>query len=182
MGDGDLRTTLVAGTRLLCGWACVAVAVLDLFMGAETGPYLVFHLVLLAGGLLLLGLGKLRKPIRPSRYAVITSLAIITTVGTALPTTEAACCMRGLDVRRGYPLTLIGWNHGQPHHYAPAHTVAALAFWFLAWLLLWALVVTLRPGPVTPPSPPTHAEDRAFEPEKQDQPAPADDESVGGLP
>jgi hypothetical protein len=171
MGDGDLRTTLVVGARLLCGWACVAMALLDLLMGVETGPYLVFHLVLLAGGLFLLGLGKLPKPLKPFEYAVITSLAIVTTVATALPTSDAACCMRGLDVRHGYPLTLLGWNHGRPVHFAPAHTFAALTFWFLAWLLLRVFVGTLRPRREAPAAPPsTHAEDRAAGPWKPDEP------------
>jgi hypothetical protein len=177
MGDGDLRTTLVAGARLLCGWACVAVAVLDLLMGPGTGLYLVFHLVLLVGGLLLL-----RKPLRPFEYAVITGLAITTTALAALPSTDAAtCCMSALDERHGYPLTLIGWYHGQPAHFAPAHTVADLAFWFLCWMVLRMVVV--RPRTRRPDAHPTHAEDRATPPpEKADQPERAGDESVGGLP
>jgi hypothetical protein len=135
-----MRATLVTGARLLCGWACAAVAVLDLFMGAETGLYLVFHLVLLAGGLLLL----LGKPLNPLAYAVTTALAVLTTVVTALPTTEVACCMRGLTVRHGYPLTLLGWDRGEQRHFAPAHTVADLAFWFLAWMIVAVAVAGVR--------------------------------------
>jgi hypothetical protein len=182
MGDGDLRTTLVIGARLLCAWACIGVAVLDLFMGAATIPYLAFHLVLLAGGVVLLGLGKLPKPLRPFEYGVIAATAIVTTVVTALPTTGSACCMRGLDVRHGYPLTLLGWNHSQPVHFAPAHTFAALTFWFLVWLLLRTLAGTLRPHRRPTVAHSTHAEDRAVEPSAQEQPERADDESVGGLP
>ena len=146
-GPDDLRTTLVIGARLLCGWACVAVAVLDLFMGLETGPYLLFHLVLLVGGVLLLGLGKLRKPFS---YAVIFALAVVTLVVAALPATSRACCMRGLDARHGYPLTVLGWDHGQQVHFAPAHAVADLTFWFLVWLLLRVALASLRPHPATP--------------------------------
>jgi hypothetical protein len=195
MGDGDLRTTLVIGARLLCGWACVAVAVLDLLMGPRTGLYLVFHLVLLAGGLLLLGLGKLPKPLKPFEYAMITALAVITTALAALPSTSrAACCMSALDVRHGYPLTLLGWNHGQPMHFAPAHTFADLAFWFLCWMLL--RVVVFRSRSPRPDAHSTHAEDRAAtpaplqenqplqagQPQQAAQPQQAGDESVGGLP
>lgn len=175
-GSDDLRTTIVIGARLLCGWACVAVAILDLFMGPDPGLYLVFHLVLLAGGLLLL-----RKPLNPFEYAVITGLAIVTTALAALPSTEAAtCCMSALDERHGYPLTLIGWNHGQPAHFAPAHTFADLAFWFLCWMLL--RVVAFRPRSRTPDAHSTHAEVRAAEPIGEHQPEQAGDESVGGLP
>jgi hypothetical protein len=131
MGDGELRTTLVTGARLLCGWACFAVAVLDLSMGAGPVPYLVFHVVLLVGGLLLL-----RQAAPPSRYATATALAALTSALAALPSTERACCMRDLDERHGYPLTMIGWDRGRPVHFAPAHAVADLVFWLLAWLFL----------------------------------------------
>jgi hypothetical protein len=141
MGDGDLRTTLVTGARLICGWACTAVAVLDLLTGFETGLYLAFHLVFLVGGLLLLA----RKPLKPFEYAVVTALAVLTTVVAALPSAERACCMRGLDVRHGFPLTVLGWNHGQQHHFAAAHTVSDLVFWFLAWMIAAVALVTVGP-------------------------------------
>jgi hypothetical protein len=177
MGDGDLRTTLVTGARLICGWACTAVAVLDLVTGFETGLYLAFHLVFLVGGLLLLG----RKPLKPFQYAVVTALAVLTTVVAALPSAERACCMRGLEVRHGFPLTVLGWNHGQQHHFAAAHTVADLVFWFLCWMIAAVVLVTVHPttsNRATEPSP-----DRAHIEQGGRRGAPvADDESVGGLP
>jgi hypothetical protein len=141
MGDGELRTTLVTGARLICGWACTAVAVLDLVTDFETGLYLAFHLVFLVGGVLLLA----RKPLKPVEYAVVTALAVLTTVVAALPSAERACCMRGLDVRHGFPLTVLGWNHGQQHHFATAHTVADLVFWFLSWMIAAVVLGTVRP-------------------------------------
>lgn len=195
MGDGDLRTTLTTGGRLLCGWACIAVALLDLLMGAAATPYLVFHLVLLAGGLFLLG-----KSSPPSRYATATALALLTTVLAALPTTDEACCMRDLDVRHGYPLTVIGWNHGQQSHIGPAHVVADLVFWLLIWLMVFeglrrssrvlsrlssrvlsrVLGRRLLPRPVLGgPSMPPAADNSAA---PSTDAAVADDESVGGLP
>jgi hypothetical protein len=189
MGDGDLRTTLAVGARLLCGWAFVAIAVLDLVTGFQTGPYLVFHLVLLAGGLLLL-----QKPQKLLAYAVSTTLAVLTTVVAALPVNEQACCMRGLDVRHGYPLTLLGWNHRQPVHFAPAHTVADLAFWFLAWMTLSFLISRVGgrlrrrrlPHPVLGgPSEPAASDISAppSTPTPSSTPTPvAHDKSVGGLP
>jgi hypothetical protein len=204
----DLRTTMVIGARLLAGWACTAVAVLDLSMGLEPSSYLVFHLVLLAGGLLLLGFGKLPKTPNPSGYGVISALAVLATVLAALPSTSATCCLRSLDVRHGYPLTLLAWDQGQSRHFAPAHAVADLVFWFLIGLLLLALVTQVRPGrrpapdeaaaparpdAVEPPvrigedataprgeDQPTHAEERAAA--KDESAAVADDENVGGLP
>jgi hypothetical protein len=181
MGDGDLRTILLTGSRLLAGWGFIAAAVLDLVTGFETGPYLVFHLVLLAGGLLLL-----QKPLRPVNYAVITALAVLTVLVSAVPSNEQACCMRGLDVRHGYPLTALGWNHRQAAHFAPAHTIADLAFWFLAWMTVSFLISTVfrrrrhLPHPLLGGHSKPPAYDNSAPPST---PAPvADDESVGGLP
>jgi hypothetical protein len=161
----------VIGARLLAGWACTAVAVLDLSMGLEPGSYLVFHLVLLAGGLLLLGLGKLPKTLNPVGYGVISALAVLATVLTALPSTGGTCCLRTLDVRHGYPLTLLAWDQGQPRHFAPAHAVADLVFWFLLGMLLLALVTQLLPGrrpapddAAPPPAQPDAAQPDAVEP------------------
>lgn len=139
MGDGDMNTTLVTGTRLFCGCACIGVAVLDLVTGFQTGSYLIFHLVILAGGLLLL-----QRPLSPLGYAVAAVLAVLTVVVAALPASQEACCMRGLDVRHGYPLTVLGWDHRQAAHFAPAHTVADLVFWFLAWMTVSFFVSRLR--------------------------------------
>lgn len=183
----DLRTSLAIGARLLAGWACVAVGVLDLSMGIDTAPgttdgsYLLFHLVLVAGGLLLLGLGRLRKTPTRFGYGVTTALAVLASAVTALPSTRIVCCLLDFDVRHGYPLTLVAWNRGQPRHFAPAHAVADLIFWMLAGVLLLVLVTQLRPEPRPPAGAegqPTHAEERATA-----EPTPvADDENVGGLP
>ena len=174
MGD-DLRTLLVVGPRLLAGWACAAVAVLDLSMGIDTGPgttdgsYLLFHLVLLLGGLLLLGLGRLPRNPTPTGYAVTCALAVPALVLTALPSTRNACCLRSLEVRHGYPLTLLAWDQGQTHHFAPAHAFADLVFWLLTGLILLTVVTQLRPRPRPTPNhaapthtAPNHAEARAF--------------------
>jgi hypothetical protein len=165
MGDGDLRTTLVIGARLLCGWAFIAVALLDLITGFQPGLYLVFHLVLLAGGLLLL-----QKPLPRLAYGVITALALVTAGVAALPATGEVCCMHGVDVRHGYPFTLLGWRHGGQHHFAAAHAVADLTFWFLGWMIIVAVVVRVRTVPAAHSVPPAPAVPVA------------DDESVGRLP
>jgi hypothetical protein len=191
----DLRNTLVVGSRLLAGWACAAIGVLDLSMGIRTDagttdlPYLLFHVVLLAGGLLLLGFGKLPKTPPPIGYGVITALALLASGLAALPRTENVCCLSELAVRHGFPLTLVAWDPGQPRHFATAHAVADLVFWFLAGLILLALVSQVLPGrrrpdPAARTEQPgeasTHAEERAA---AQAEATPvADDENVGGLP
>ncbi len=185
----DLRTSLLIGARLMAGWACAAVAVLDLSMGLEPGSYLLFHLVLLAGGLLLLGFGKLPKAPNLPGYVVTVAFAVLATVLTALPGTSTVCCLRTFDVRHGYPLTLLARNPGQAQHFAPAHAFADLVFWFLLGLIVLSLVSQLLParppaaeetaGPETRGvDQPTHAEGRAT---PEEAPV-ADDENVGGLP
>jgi hypothetical protein len=188
----DLRTSLVVGTRLLAGWACAAVGVLDLSMGigTDTGPtdtpYLLFHVVLLAGGLLLLGFSKLPKTPTLLGYGVTAALALVATVVAALPRTESVCCLSTFDIRHGFPLTLVAWDNGTPRHFATAHAAADLVFWFLAGMILLTLVTQLLPGRRPPVADaraddqPTHAEGRAV---VEAEPAPvADDENVGGLP
>jgi hypothetical protein len=192
----ELRTSMVIGARLLAGWACTAVAVLDLSMGLEPGSYLLFHLVLLVGGLLLLGFGKLPRTPNPSGYGVTLALAVLATVLTALPSTSTICCLRTFDVRHGYPLALLAWNPGQHRHFAPAHALADLVFWFLIGLVLLSLVTQVLPAPQparADPAPddaagpevrgddrPAHAEGRAAA-DGAATPV-ADDENVGGLP
>jgi len=167
MGDGYRRTILLTGARLLCGWAFIAVGVLDLVTGFQTGSYLLFHLVLLAGGLLLL-----QKPLRPRAYAAIAVLALLSTFVAAWPRNEQACCLRGVEVRHGYPLTVLGWSHGRSAVVAPAHVVADLAFWFLVWLTVSFVISKAGGG--------RSATDNSVPPSTG---APvARDESVGGLP
>lgn len=187
----ELRTSTVIGARLMAGWACAAVAVLDLSMGLEPGSYLLFHLVLLAGGLLLLGFGKLPQTPTLPGYGVTVALAVLATVLAALPSTSTVCCLRTFDVRHGYPFALLAWDPGQGRHFAPAHALADLVFWFLIGLVLLALVTqalpTRRPAPddaaeqaAPVEDQPTHAEGRAA---SEGAAAPVvDDENVGGLP
>jgi hypothetical protein len=172
----DLRTSLVAGTRMLAGWACAAVGVLDLSMGVGTaasptdGPYLLFHVVVLAGGLLLLGLGKLPKSPAPIGYAVTAALAVVVSVLAALPSTRDVCCLTTFAVRHGFPLTLLAWDTGQARHFAPAHAVADLVFWFLAGMLLLALITQVLPRRQPPPD---YAPAQITEPAQITQPAQA---------
>jgi hypothetical protein len=189
----DFPASLVVGARLLAGWACVAVAVLDLAMGiGGDRTYLIFHLLLLVGGGSLIFFDQLpRRPRRRFPYAVLAAAALAVTMLTALPRTSGVCCMPGLTVQHGYPLTLLGWNVGRPHHLAPAHVVADFVFWYLAGMVLLFAGAAVRPARSVPAGrASTHAEERAMPeapavlepPAHHDEAQAADDESVGGLP
>jgi len=144
-GSEDLWAASAISARLIAGWACAAVAVLDLSMGLGPRPYLIFHAMLLAGGLLLLTMGNLPKKPSPIGYAVTAALALLALVLAALPRTSTVCCMRGLAIRHGYPLTVLAWDDGQKRHFAPGHAVADLVFWFLAGLIVLAAVTQALP-------------------------------------
>jgi hypothetical protein len=185
-GSDDLRTSVLTGLRLLFGWACAAVAVLNLSMGAASTTYLLFHGVLLAGGVSLLTIDKLPHRPKPFGYAVTCALAVLLTVITAFPRTSGVCCMTGLALRHGFPLTFLASDPGRPRHFAAGHAVADLVFWVLTGLIILIIVTLVRPrrAPVTRPVrrstyTPTHAEDRAA---PASAPAAPDDENVRGLP
>jgi len=150
MRDADsqgLWASAAIGVRLIVGWACVAVGVLDLSMGLGPRPYSIFHAVLLAGGLLLLAMGKLPRQPGPIGYAVAAALAVLALALAALPRTSAVCCMRDLAIRHGYPLTVLAWDDGQERHFSAGHAVADLLFWCLAGLILLVAVTMALPRP-----------------------------------
>jgi hypothetical protein len=197
--DGsDMWASTSAMARLIAGWACVAVAVLNLSMGIDVGagtkdgPYLLFHVVLLIGGVLLLSLGRLRKPPGPVGYAVAGGAAVLGLVLTALPSTTIVCCMRNLDIRHGFPLTLLAHDPGRRWHFAPGHAAADLLFWGLIGLLLLVGIALVRPARSAAPEirahapthAPTHASTHAST-HAEGRSAAAGavrDENVGGLP
>jgi hypothetical protein len=181
--DPGLMASVIAMLRLMTGWACTTLGLLNLAMGVDTGPgstdgpYLLFHAMLTLTGLGLLALGGLRK--RPGRAAYLTGAAVTVTglVLSAVPATDIACCMREFPVRHGFPFTMLAGGDGRWHVDAE-RAIADLIFWSGAGFIALLLVTQLRS--VRRAAPPehgshhaTHAEQRATAP---------DDENVGGLP
>lgn len=149
--DGLIPSSLTM-IRLLVAWAFIALGLLDLAMGLDDVPYVVFHVVLLGSGLVLLALGLLER--RPRRPAYLAGLV----VGAA-----------GLAIGGGqsFPFAMS----------RPGHAVSDVLFWGCAGLFAVLLATVLtpahRPAPRHPAGRHTHAEERAEI---------ADDENVGGLP
>lgn len=191
--DDNFLETLTAGARLLTGWACVAVAALDLGMGvsAHDGPYLLFHVVLLAGGLLLLAFDHVPKKPRPMAHAATAGFAIAATLISAIPRASSGCCMHYYAGRHGFPFAILA---SSPRRFVAGHVLADLLFWYLAGLIVLVvatLVLPARPALriTRPPHRPAHAEHRATGHRATEHRATgqtvtdaASDENVRGLP
>jgi hypothetical protein len=154
-GQLDLWSSTLTILRLILGWACASLALLNLAMGLRPPGYAVFHVVMLVAGAALLALGMLRK--HPGRGAFLTAAAV----------TGAGLLVSALT-NRGYPFRLSG----------AGLAAADLFFWacvgFFALLLVTMLRPDQRPTRTRPAGRATgHAERR--------HPAP-DRENVRGLP
>jgi hypothetical protein len=163
--------------RLLAGWAGLGLGALNLMMGVDESPYVIFHVVVLAAGGALLGAGTLRRG--PGRIAWLTGAAV-TGAGlliSSLPRTAATfCCVSGADKRHGFPFTLLAEKAGH-WHLDGAHLIADLFFW--ACVGMFALLAMVIATPAHPPAPePPRGSARHAEPRAET----VDDENVRGLP
>ena len=121
-GEPDLRSSALTILRLILGWACASLGLLDLAMGLRPAAYAVFHLVMLVTGAVLLALGMLRK--RPGRGAFLTAAAV-----------SGAGLLISALVNRGYPFRLR----------SAGLAVADLFFWACVGFFALLLVTMLRP-------------------------------------
>ncbi|WP_433792151.1 hypothetical protein [Actinoplanes sp. CA-252034] len=125
--------SIAAVLRVMTGWFLIGIGLLNLGVevdGGLSGAYLVFHLMLAAGGVLLL----LRRRPAPGRAgsALAAALVLVAIVATAVPHTSG-CCMEDYPGRHGYPFPFLGVGGGL--HLAPLYLVADLIFWSCAGLL-----------------------------------------------
>jgi hypothetical protein len=167
--------------RVMAGWFLAGIGALNLAVevdGGLTSVYLVFHVTLLVGGVLLL----VKHRIAPSRagYLVASLLALVAMAASTVPTTSR-CCLADHPQRRGYPYPFLGTGDGV--HVDPKYLAAGLVFWGCAGLVALTVLTLIEralPERRTPVSiveyTGRHAEDRAMAatPERTD-------ENVGGL-
>lgn len=136
-----------AGLRLLVGWCSVAVAVLNLLteLGRLPEPaYLLFHAVLLVGGLLLVSFGWGAAGAGPAGYSGFGAVLVGGMLLSALPATDARCCMTEYAVRHGFPFTFLARDEGSRWHVDGPHLVTDLLFWGYAGLVALVLVAATR--------------------------------------
>jgi hypothetical protein len=147
--------------RLIVGWFCVAIGVLNLLVEADrnTGdpdlPYFVFHCMLFAGGLVLLSLNWLVERHDPVASVAGGIVAAAGLVITGAPVTNTVCCMYAFPVRHGWPFTFVARDESR-WHVDSQHLLADLLFWGYAGLIVLVVVALARRG--------THRSDGADHP------------------
>jgi hypothetical protein len=125
--------SIPAVLRVMAGWFLLGIGLLNLAVevdGGLTGTYLVFHVGLGIGGVLLL-LRRRPVPSRPG-IAVAAVVTLAAMAATGLPATSR-CCMENYPGRYGYPYPFLGVGGGV--HVDPLYLVADLIFWGCAGLL-----------------------------------------------
>jgi hypothetical protein len=150
--DDDPGRWISFGTalRLIVGWFCVAIGVLNLVVeldrqtGTPDGPYLLFHGMLLVGGAVLLGLDGIAPRPGLLGYLAGGGVLLLGTLVSALPTTNTVCCMPAFRTRHGFPFTLAARDEGSRWHVDSPHLLADLMFWGYAGLIVLVLVAVLR--------------------------------------
>lgn len=125
--------SIPAVLRVMTGWFLLGIGLLNLAIqsdGGLTSAFLVFHVMLGIGGVLLL---LRRRPV-PGRagFVIAGVLTLAGMVSTALPGTSR-CCLARHPGRHGYPFPFLGTGDGV--HVDPVYLVTDLIFWGCAGLL-----------------------------------------------
>jgi len=177
--------------RLIVGWFCVAIGVVNLLVEADrvdgetnTG-YLVFHAMIFVGGLVLLAVPWLGRSSGAPGYVTGGLVASLGMVLSAVTVTSSACCLRAFDVRHGWPFAFVARDDAAGEagrwHVDSQHLLADLLFWGYVGLLVLVVVALMRRATVREPAPGErvevgtgHAEQRAYiEHGQLDEPADA---------
>lgn len=139
---GAAWPSIPAVLRVMAGWFLVGVGVLNLAVevdGGLTNRYVIFHVVLPAGGAVLL----MRHRFTPSRAGyVIAGLAA--GAGLAVSTVPATshCCLAQHPRRHGWPYPFLGSGDGV--HVDAKYLAVALVFWSCVGLLLLAVIARVE--------------------------------------
>jgi hypothetical protein len=140
-----------AALRLIVGWFCVAIGVLNLIVefdrvdSAPDGSYLMFHGVILVGGVLLVSLAWIDPHPGFLGYFAFGAILLGGTVAAAVPRNSTVCCMTAFDERHGYPFTLVARDAGARWHIDSQHFLADLMFWgYLGFMVLLVIALTRR--------------------------------------
>ena len=152
-----LWTSFGTALRLIVGWFCVAIGVLNLLVGVDwTGgdpdtAYVTFHGMLVVGGLLLLSLSRLVR--RPGTIGYLAG-GLVAAAGLlvgSIPVNNTVCCMTGFAIRHGWPFTFLARDEQAGRwHVDSQHLLADLLFWGYAGLIAMATVRRAHAEPRVP--------------------------------
>ncbi len=142
-----LWTSFGTALRLIVGWFCVAIGVLNLLVELDRsgrqpdGAYLTFHFVLLIGGVVLLALAFINPRFGPLGYVVGGAVALAGMVASTVPATKTICCLSAFAVRHGFPFTFLARHDSAGRwHVDSQHTLADLLFWGYVGLFVMIVV------------------------------------------
>ncbi|MFG1602983.1 hypothetical protein [Actinoplanes sp. NPDC049265] len=146
-----LWTSFATALRLIVGWFCIAIGVLNLLVEVDRNsgdppdtPYFVFHAMLFVGGIALLSVGWLGR--RPGLPGFLTG-GLVTAAGlviTGVPVTPSVCCMTAFDIRHGWPFTFAARDTGARWHIDSQHLLADLLFWGYVGLIALVIAASVR--------------------------------------
>ena len=149
-----LGSSLAAAFRLIVGWLSVAIGILNVLVEADRstgGPdvaYLLFHAVLIVGGIALLGVPWLGRHPGAAGYLAGGVVAAAGLLITAVPVTDTVCCLSAFDVRHGFPFSFLARYDQRGDagrwHLDGQHLVADVLFWTYAGLIALVVVALLR--------------------------------------
>jgi hypothetical protein len=168
--------------RLALGWLSVVIGVLNLLVDLDQSgrepdwPYVIFHVVLVVGGVALLALDWLRPSPGTAGYVAGGLVTVTGVVASAVPATRTICCLSGFAVRHGFPFTSLARDKAGGWHMDGLHTVADLAFWAYAGLFALIVVALVHREPAAPKAP--KPEERLY----IEHPREAHGRTVGPLP
>jgi len=136
--------------RLIVGWFCVAIGILNLIVeldrtdGTPDGAYLIFHGMLFVGGVLMVSLAWIDP--RPG-FAGYFAGAVVLAAGmlfSGLPVSDSVCCMTGFDIRHGWPFTFVARDEAARWHVDSQHLLADLLFWGYVGLIVLLVIALAR--------------------------------------
>jgi hypothetical protein len=166
--------------RLIVGWLCVAISVLNLTdeIGRPSGvsdvPYLIFHAVVLVGGMVLLALEWIGP--KPGTAGYVAAGVV----------TGAGMIFSALSVRHGYPFGFLVRNEGAAGrwHVDTPHAIADVIFWAYLGLMVLVVVSLLRRARKTRQAPeqPADQEERQYIERRGHAGEQAHQKTVGPLP
>ncbi|OJF09660.1 hypothetical protein [Couchioplanes caeruleus] len=150
VGAPGLWESVGTALRLLLGWSSVLIGVLDLVVeldrrqGTPDSAYLLFHGMLVVGGVLLISLASIAY--RPSPAVSLVGGLVLGAglLVSAVPADTATCCLDTFAQRHGYPFAIMARNPGGDWHVDGLHLAANVLFWGYAGLIALLLSCLAR--------------------------------------